>query len=80
MFKRLILAAAAKLIDSIDWDSLLEKLLVRLEEEVKEQIGIEVSLTSLDRTRLWATIEEAIKDTLGLSIDLDDNGTIGKQD
>lgn len=77
MFKRVAVAILLKAIQSVDWDKLLLKILLRLAAEIKEQTGLTIDVLKLDRGKLIAAIEEVISDWFKFDIDIDGDGKVG---
>jgi hypothetical protein len=77
MWRKIAIALVYRLLASVDWDALLCRLLARLEAEIKEQLGVTVGLAQLDRQKLLIGFEEIAANTLGINLDLNNDGVVG---
>lgn len=77
MFKKIAIAILLKAIQSVDWEKLMLKILLRLAKEVREQTGLTIDVLKLDRGKLISAIEEVISDWFKINIDIDGDGKVG---
>jgi len=77
MWNRLIVKIVLAFLGSIDWVAIARKILERMNDEVREQLGVSVDLNRLDLNRLFAILEEVLNDYCKMSLDLNKDGKIG---
>jgi len=77
MWNRLIVKIVLAFLGSIDWVAIARKILERMSDEVREQLGVSVDLNRLDLNRLFAILEEVLNDYCKMSLDLNKDGKIG---
>jgi len=77
MWNRLIVKIVLAFLGSIDWVAIARKILERMNDEVREQLGVSVDLNRLDLNRLFAILEEVLNDYCKMSLDLNKDGVIG---
>ena len=77
MWNRLIVKIVLAFLGSIDWVAIARKILERMSDEVREQLGVSVDLNRLDLNRLFAILEEVLNDYCKMSLDLNRDGVIG---
>lgn len=77
MWRKIIWVIAIKGIESIDWDAIINRVLVRMAELVKVKLGVTVNLADLNVKDVQGIIEEILSDVLGIDVDINKDGKIG---
>lgn len=73
LLQKMALGLVLKAIDSVDWNVILTKILVKASQVVKEKTGVDIDLAEHSKEILTAA-EKVVETEFGISLDLDDDG------
>lgn len=73
MWQKFALAIALKVIASIDWETLLIKVLTKVDTLIKEKTGLEVGLPNY-ADEILTLVEQELEEHLPISLDLNQDG------
>jgi len=77
MWKKLAWVLVTKVVLSVDWNAVLDRILKRMSALVDDKLGVTVDLSKLEAKDVLAIVEEVLDDCLDIHADLNKDGVIG---